>query len=396
MFEGKELSLGEAMPKIADLPLEKRRALHSLVIGKLKDISFFAESEINAVVINKKINDELRGYKNPEDGTILGYENDKKTVDTLTKTVTNNVSISHKFFKLKAKLLKLPHLEYSDRNAGIGENTKEVLFEDGYKTLKSIFGATHPRFAEILESFVKNGQVDVYPKKGKTGGAYCSGQLNVPTFVLLNNTNTFDSVMTFAHEMGHAIHTELSKSQPVFYQGYSISTAEVASTLFESILFDAVFETLSPDEKVIALHNRINDDIQTIFRQVACYNFEREMHTTIRAKGSMSKEDLATVMNKHMASYLGPVVKLTDDDGYYFVGWGHIRRFFYVYSYAFGQIISKSLYAEYKKNPKFIEKILQFLSAGGSASPEDIFKSIGIDVTKPDFFLKGLKSIESC
>ncbi len=95
-----------------------------------------------------------------------------------------------------------------------------------------------------------------------------------------------------------------------------------------------------------------------------------------------------------MVAYLGSSFKLTDLDGYFFVSWSHIRRFFYVYSYAYGQLISKALYKKYKEDKTYIEKIKQFLSAGGSKSPEDIFKDIGIDTSKPEFFIEGLKSIE--
>jgi oligoendopeptidase F len=241
---------------------------------------------------------------------------------------------------------------------------------------------------------LKNGQIDVFPKKGKTGGAYCSSSTGLPTLVLLNHISSMNSVMTVAHEMGHAIHSELSKTQPEIYQGYSTAVAEVASTLFENFAFDEVFETLSDKEKIIALHDRINDDISTIFRQIACFNFELELHKEIRAKGFVPKEEMAKLMNKHISSYVGGVMKLKENDGYFFVNWGHIRRFFYVYSYAYGQIISKALYAEYKKDKNFISKIEEFLKSGGSKSPYEIFKSIGIDTSKPEFFEAGLKQIE--
>jgi oligoendopeptidase F len=159
-------------------------------------------------------------------------------------------------------------------------------------------------------------------------------------------------------------------------------------------VFEEIFETLSAKEKIIALHDRIQDDVQTIFRQIACFNFETELHKTIRLKGSLSKEEIGALLNKHMSAYLGPKFKLTELDGYFFVNWSHIRRFFYVYSYGYGQLISKALYKKYKEDKKYIHQIKKFLSAGGSKSPEDIFKDIGINTTKPDFFESGLKSIE--
>lgn len=394
MFKGKALPLPEATNKIGELPLAERRELHESTMKVLESLSDVAESEMNAVVTNKKINDELRGYKEPYDATIMGYQNEPKTVLTLVDVVTKNFPISHRFYALKAKLLKLPNLEYSDRNVGLEHEAKKIPLTEQLEILRKIFKDADPRFESILNDFLKNGQIDVYPKVGKSGGAFCWGDTNRPTFVLLNNTETMDALSTFAHEMGHAFHTQFSKIQPVLVRGYSTATAEVASTFFEAVLFDAVFETLSDAEKISALHNKINDDIQIIFRQIACFNFEKELHQTVRTKGGVSKEEIRAMMNKHMSAYLGPIFKMKEIDGNFFVSWGHIRSFFYVYSYAFGQLVSKALYANYKKDKKFMDKVIKFLSAGGSDSPENIFKSAGIDVTRADFWKTGLKAIE--
>ena len=236
--------------------------------------------------------------------------------------------------------------------------------------------------------------MDVFPAQGKRGGAFCSSGVGTPTLVLLNHMPNYDGVMTFAHEMGHAIHAEFSKSQSPLYQGHSTAVAEVASTFFENLAFEEIFSKLTDKEKIEALHDRINDDISTVFRQIACFNFEYELHTQIKQKGALSREDIAALMNKHMSAYLGKSVKLDEVDGYFFVAWSHIRSFFYVYSYAYGQLISKALYASYKKDKNFLLKIEEFLYAGESKTPEDIFNSIGIDTTKPEFFELALQSIE--
>jgi oligoendopeptidase F len=194
--------------------------------------------------------------------------------------------------------------------------------------------------------------------------------------------------------MGHAFHTLLSRKQDPIYADYSTSLAETASTLFESIASEAVYETLTDKEKIIVLHDKIGDDISTIFRQVACFNFEKEIHETIRAQGYVSKEVLADMHNRHMKAYLGPVFEMDHDDGYMFVQWSHIRRFFYVYSYAYGMLVSKALLRKYKADKTFWSSIEKFLSAGEKESPENILKEIGIDVTKPDFWLEGIREIE--
>ena len=393
-YKGKNIPIAEAESMVKELSTKKEIVdLQNKIMEKYFALADVAEGELNAIVIDKKISDELRGFKEPYDATILGYENERKTVMNLVKTVTDNFSVAHRFFEVKAKMLKVSKLFYADRGASVGKLRTKVSFDESYNILQKLFDSLDPKFGEILKGFVANGQIDAFPKVGKTGGAYCSHNYKSPTFVLLNHTDSLNSLSTFAHEMGHAIHSEFSKSQPAIYEGYSTSTAEVASTLFESFLFYDRFEKMTKEEKIIALHDKIQDDVSTIFRQVACFNFEEEMHKTIKEKGNMPKEEFASVMNKHMKSYIGKV-EFAEKDGYFFVGWSHLRYFFYVYSYAFGQIVSKALYKKYQEDKTYIEKIKKFLSAGGSMSPEDIFKSIGIDLTKPDFFKKGIETIE--
>lgn len=403
-FAGAKMPISEAQAKLSDLPRVERHALAQAINVKLKEISYFAEAEINAVYNFKKVMDEKRGFVHPFDATILSYENDPTVVDNLVKTVTKYFSVSKRFYKLHATLLKKQALEkgeshditltYADRSAHIGEITKKYDFDDAVDLVKKSFSRVGSQYAKYLDDYLAQGQIDVYPKKGKRGGAYCAGSGLLPTFVLLNHTDTLRSVETIAHEMGHAIHTELSKGQPPLYRGYSTAAAEVASTFFEQVVMDAVLETATDAEKIILLHNRLLGDISTIFRQIACYNYELDLHTRIRAHGQIDAATMANTMSTHMRAYIGPALTITEEDGYFFVSWSHIRNFFYVYSYAYGQLVSRALYEAWKKDHSFITKIEAFLCAGSSASPDDIFKAAGIDVKDPKFFEQGIKAIE--
>ncbi len=394
MFENKRVSLHEATDKIKTLSKRKRHTLHKLVMQELKGVSEVAEGEINAIVTRKKILDELRKFEAPYDATILGYENNRESVLTLVKTVTDHFYIPQRFYKVKARLLKEKSLTYADRSVGVGSIKKKIPFTEAAKIVRATFEKLHPHYAEIFDHLLVRGQIDVYPKLGKTGGAYCSHTVTTPTLVLLNHIDDANSLLTLAHEMGHAIHSEQSRRQRPIYQEYSTVTAETASTFFERAAFCALIENLSEKERVVAMHNRLQDDIATVFRQIAGFNFETDLHMEIRKKGLLPKEEIAALMNKHMASYLGPTVKLTPEDGYFFVAWSHIRRFFYVYSYAYGLLVSRTLWARVQEDPKFIEKVDEFLRAGGSASPEEIFGKLGLNLYKPDIFIVGLKSIE--
>lgn len=402
-FKGKVLSLPEAMGIKADLPKKDRRALHKLVMEKYKEISNVAEAELNAVISNKRIDDELRGFKTPYESTILGYRNDVKAIENFVNTVTKNNHISHRFFKLKAKILNAVE-KSEDKKITIAELATGLSTAKGAKTsinfdkacelVRNSFKEVDQGFADIFDSYLKNGQIDVYPRVGKRGGAFCSPMGGAPTYVMLNHTNKLNDVSTIAHEMGHAIHSDLSKSQEAIYEDYPISIAEVASTFFENVLFDNLLKIAKPEEKKDLLVNKVQDNVFTIFAQIAYFEYEKKLHKAVKEKGYLSHEEFAEMFADCRRSYTGESVDVTTLDGYAYVYINHFRYFFYVYTYAYGQLIANALYEEYKKDKKFIEKVKVFLSAGGSASPEDIFKSIGIDTSKPDFFKKGLKKIE--
>jgi oligoendopeptidase F len=131
-----------------------------------------------------------------------------------------------------------------------------------------------------------------------------------------------------------------------------------------------------------------------IHRQVNHFEFEKAMHDRVRADGTISADDLVQLRAKYLQDYMGSAAKIDTQDGWSWIPHSHLRYFFYTYSYAYGQLISTALYAKYQRDNRFIEKINQFLSAGGSDTPEHIFKSIGVDTTKPDFWKLGLESIE--
>jgi oligoendopeptidase F len=139
---------------------------------------------------------------------------------------------------------------------------------------------------------------------------------------------------------------------------------------------------------------KLNDDISSIFRQAACYRFEQELHGEFRKRGYLSKDELGKLFQKHMASYMGKYVEQSPGSENWWVYWNHIRYFFYVYSYASGLLISKSLQNSVKRDPAFINKVKEFLSAGLSASPKSIFNRLGIDITDKQFWDRGLDEVE--
>lgn len=390
MFEGKEHLLESFISSIQSMQdTDKRRAANEVAGKALKELAPVSELELNAIVTNKRIDDELRGYKTPYETTVISYETDIKSVDTLVSTISANFKDIHPFLEAKRKLLGLDTLYYTDRGADIFKGTGET-YERAISLVHKAFAEADPECGDILSRMATGGQADVFPKKGKNGGAYCFHG-DGPTFVLFNHINSPRDTATIAHEFGHAIHSELSKVQPKIYQGFSHITAEFASTFFEGIFFDQYVRTLDERSAFTLRQARIYDSIATIQTQIAYFNFELEMHKTQKEKGYLSEAELAAMFQKHMKAYLGDAIKFQENDGYRYVYIGHFRSFFYVFAYSYANLISLTMLERYRKDPKGTMKaVKEILKAGSSASPKDLFKKVGIDISSPSFLKEGL------
>ena len=356
-----------------------------------------AEAEINSVLANKKVDDELRSISRPDLSRHISDDIDSEVVDALIKTVSQRFDIASGYYGLKARLLNVRRLKYHERNVEYGSVIGKYTYDESIRLVRKVFRRLDTKFADILDMFIRNGHFDVYPRKGKTSGAFCAHHLiSQPTYILLNHTNRLNDVLTLAHELGHGINNELIRAgQNALNFGTPLSTAEVASTFMEDFVLQDILKSADEELRLSIMMMRLNDEVSTIFRQVACYRFEQELHQEFRRKGYLSQEDIGQLFRKHMASYMGKSVEQSPGSENWWVYWSHIRSFFYVYSYASGLLISKSLQNSVKADPKFIGKVKEFLSAGLSDSPKNIFYKLGIDIGDKRFWDKGIAEVES-
>lgn len=355
-----------------------------------------AENELNAILETKKASDQLRGFAQPESERLLADMIDQSSVDAMAAAVSERFDLSGRFYQLKSQLLGQPKLLYGERNVGIGDLDADYSFDRSCAVVQQALGQLDPEFAEIFQDFSRSGNFDVYPRSGKRSGAFCAyDRIDLPTYILLSHTDTLRDLATLAHEVGHGINDELiKKSQTALYAATPLSTAEVASTFMEDFALREATKDLSDKHQLAVITAKLNDDVATIFRQVAAYSFERELHARYRSEGYLSKEVIGDLFQKHMSLYLGDSVEFDASSQAWWVGWHHFRRPFYVYSYASGLLISKSLQAKTRKNPAFIRDVKKFLSAGMSATPKEIFSSLGIDITDKAFWRDGLAEVE--
>lgn len=360
--------------------------------GKYLEI---AEFEINSILEGKKISDDYRGITRPDLTRYLSDDIDAEIVDVLSSTVTEYFNIPQRYYKYKANQLGQRKIKYYERNVPLGNIDLEYKYDHAMSIVKNTFKDLDGDFYDIVSDFERNEQYDVFPKEGKSGGAFCvSVGKDFPTYILLNHTNKLNDVLTIAHESGHGIHSELSKCQSELNSGYPTSLAEVASTFFEDFVLEEILKDSTDDVRKVILNQKVNNDISTIFRQIAFLNFEKELHGEFRKSGYLNKERISDIFVKHMKEYLGKSV--IDDESMRY-GWiyvSHFRSFFYVYSYASGLLISKALQSMVREDKRDIDLVKRFLSSGSTKSPKEIFRDMGIDITKKEFWIRGIKEVE--
>ena len=393
----KVLSFSELLNTTMSRSTSERDQAEKIFTGILKKHVATAEVELNAVLGAKQNEDTLRNFPRPDSSRHLNDDIETKVVDVLLDVISKRNSIATEFYKLKAQLHGVPVLKYHERNVPYGSIDKKYTFEETTTLIRKTFKKLDESFLTIADAYINEGRVDVYPRKGKRSGAFAvHSLLSNPTYLFLNHTDTLNDVLTFAHELGHGINYELMRKKVHALDfDLPLSTAEVASTFMEDFVLEELLVDANDEERLVLMMNKLSDDVKTIFRQVACYRFEQNIHEEYRKSGYLTKEYIGEMFQKHMRAYMGESVEQSKGSENYWVHWSHIRTFFYVYSYANGLLISKFLQQSVKRDPAYIEKVKEFLSAGTSMSPQNIFLALGVDMSDSAFWNSGLDEVEA-
>lgn len=392
----KELSFEELLTNSSYSSSKPLRDKSTLALNRIfEKWGDVVESEINTVFENKKTFDKLRGYTTPFEARAKNDEISPEIIESLVNAVHNDNKFSTEFYETKSKILGFKKLKYNEKNLETLKIPSTYTFEQAVEIVSSSFRRLDNDFDKIFRDMLKNGQIDVFPKKGKSTGAFCTHHTKkYPIYVLLNFTNKLNDITTLAHEMGHAIHFEYAKEQISYYNGSSTATAEVASTFMEDFVVEELENGLSLDQKADLLMFKINDFVSSVHRQVAIYKFEEELHTNFRKFGYLSKAQIGEAFLKNMSHYLGKYVDLSGFNNFWMYI-SHIRRFFYVYSYASGTLISKALQSSVKENKNEIEKFKNILKMGSSDYVYNIFLKNGINLGDDTFWKTGLQHVHT-
>jgi oligoendopeptidase F len=347
-------------------------------------------SALNAAIKRDIFYASVRRHQSARSAALFADHIPSAVYDSLVQTVRSNLGEMHRYMKLRKKILGLDQLYMYDIYVPLAEDVKWVIpFPDAVAMLKNGVAVMGDSYLEILSRGLGSRWVDLYERKGKTGGAYCDSIYGVHPFLLLNYQNNLDSAFTLAHEMGHALHFYYSsQEQPFIYSHPAIFTAEVASTVHESLLMEHLLQTTSDrderDKKIYLLNYYLEIFRGTLFRQTMFAEFEKIIHEKAENGEALTSYFLKEAYHELNTAYHGEGMVV---DAEIDMEWARIPHFydaFYVYKYATGLSAAVSLVQQIlTKGTPAVERYLSFLNKGGSDYPLNLLQEAGVDMASP-------------
>ncbi len=340
-------------------------------------------------------NVDLRNYTSPISVRNLVNDVPDDVVETLLDVCEENADVFQRYFKIKAKWLGIDKLRRYDIYAPVAEADKTFEFDEAVNLTFEAFEDFEPRIAELAKKVFDDDHIDSEVRKGKQSGAFCASVVPGHTpYVKMNYQGKTNDVATLAHELGHAIHAMLAFDHNVFTFHSSLPMAENASTFAEMLLIDRLLEDEEdPAVRRDILFRQVDDAYATIMRQAFFAMFEVTAHDMV-AEGA-TIDQLSEAYMENIEKQFGDAVELSDEFKWEWVSIPHFYHYpFYVYAYAFGQLLVLSLYKQYKaEGDRFKPRYIKILEAGGSASPADICAEAGLDITESAFWQGGFDVI---
>ena len=395
--DGEKLTLSEGLNRLTDKDEAKRAAAGKALTEAFNGITRTMAMVLNTVAAEKALEDRKRGFKRPADSRHLANEVHGESVDAMAEAVAEAYPrIAHRYYALKAKLMGKDKLNHWDRNAPIGQaGSKAYDWQGGKDLVLSSFADLGGDFAERAGWFFDRPWIDARPRAGKQSGAY-SHPVTAGThpYVFLNWMGERRDVLTLAHELGHGVHQTLAAGQGGLLADTPLTLAETASIFAEGLTFDRLLSEATDEDRRALLAGRIEDGLNTVVRQIAFHRFETRFHDE-RAQGELPVERINQIWTEELTASLGPAVDLTGYENW----WAYVSHFvhspFYVYAYAFGDLLVAALMETRAKDPEaFTPLYRELLANGGSKTYVEALAPFGLNPRDPAFWTIGTKRLE--
>jgi oligoendopeptidase F len=395
-IDGDELSLETAMARLYEPDRDVRRVASDAITESLGPGLRTRTFVFNTILLDKSIDDRLRGYPTWISSRNLANETTDEAVDALVEAATSRYDVPQRYYRLKARLLGLDQLEHFDRFAPVGSDGDKTSWDEARQIVVDAYSDFSDETGEIIARFFDDRWIDGPVRPDKRTGAFCATTVpGVHPYILMNFTGDRRSVLTLAHELGHGLHGVLAQPLGYFNSSTPLTTAETASVFGEALTFERLLaDEDDPRRRLDLLTGRIEDAIATTFRQIAMNRFEHAAHTERREKGELAPERISELWLEAQRALFGDSVSVEG----YGPWWSYIPHFTgspgYVYAYAYGYLFSLAIYRRYVTDgDAMVEPYLELLRTGGSRSPEELAQLVGLDLTDPAIWASGIDAL---
>ncbi|MEE0181929.1 MAG: oligoendopeptidase F [Anaerovoracaceae bacterium] len=341
----------------------------------------------------------IRKYESAKHAALTGDDVSTEVYDNLIKVVNDNLPVLHRYLNIRKKLLGVDEMKMYDVYVPLIElPKKEVTFEDAVELANRGLAPLGDEYLERMNKGIASRWIDVYENEGKTSGAYSFGSYDSMPYILMNFSSTLKDVFTLVHEMGHSMHSSYTRQyQPFIYGSHSIFTAEVASTVNESLLMRYLLDNeTDPEMRKYLLNMYIEEFRTTLFRQTMFAEFEDMTHKAIENGEVLTADWLNENYNALNTKYFGDAIT---DDEYIKYEWARIPHFytaFYVYKYATGYSAATAISSKILSEGEAArDNYLEFLKTGDSNTPIELLKIAGVDMSSPEPIKAAMKVFAS-
>jgi oligoendopeptidase F len=395
---GADVGLEEALSRLTSPDRAHRRAAAEAVTAALEPGLRTRSFVFNTLLADKAVDDRLRKYPHWLASRNLDNEASDESVQALVTAVQARYDIPQRWYALKARVLGLDRIADYDRMASVADEESEFGWREARELVLDAYGSFSSELAGAASRFFDEAWIDAPVRPGKRPGAFCA--YTVPSrhpYLLLNWTGRRRDVLTLAHELGHGLHAYLARDQGIFHQTTPLTLAETASVFGETVTFGRLLDaTTDPAARLALVAESVEGQIATVFRQTAMNRFEDRVHTERRDVGEVSVDRFGELWHETQAEMLGDAVELTEG---YRTWWSYIPHFIgtpgYVYAYAYGQLLALSVYRAYEeRGADFVPQYLELLRSGGSRTPDELGRIVGVDLGDPGFWDGGLAIVE--
>ena len=397
-YDSKQIPLSAVRALAYDGDADTRRRAYEAELASYKKIELPMSFCLNNLKAEGETMAALKGYKGVLDMALAHSRMDEKTLEAMWTAIREALPELREYFKAKGRLLGHENgLPFYDLFAPVGQSTRTYTVEEARALLLDLFGKFCPEMGEMMRTAFDEGWIDMYPREGKSGGAFCSGYYakNISR-VMTNFAGSASDVSTLAHELGHAFNNRMLHHKPIMMTETPMPLAETASTFNETLLISQLLKTATPEEELTLLDSCLTEQTQTMVDIYSRFLFEQKV-VAAQADHALDVDELKETMLWAQEQSYGNGLDPEYRHPYMWACKSHYYStgvHFYNFPYAFGGLFARGLYARYEKEGEaFVPVYCDLLSRFGSDTIANVTASVGIDVTTPDFWREAVESV---